>query len=470
MSGLKDNSPKDEKEGMISENLSILISLEKNLSDFISQNYFNNQSVISDNHIDSQGNVIKLNFTLADIMLIGAITQSSILLSGSSGSGKTLLAELINKFLFGKDGYTRKNITPDMNEQDFIDIDFGAIKEGKKLKEAISADEIFTRPSLIIDEANRAPPIIQNRLMQVLENNIDLKSKIVRAGVKLKDDGYFHWNVLTLNYGAEYAGTSQVDKALKDRVVFNIPIDNFPPTIDDQIKMIRSNLKEHYDVKIESKQERILKIYKNLDLIEISIEAEALILYLSFTSNCVKSPNGSKYGVLFSPEFCKENDCQYARNPPLNKICPYTFAPSNRVLRKLVHAAKGFTLLKYAKISNYYKENQIKVEDENLYEGILEVSLGDMISIAPLILNEKISMNKNWVINRFHGNSYMAVKSFLEVIENQLNFFMDNLLKPLFLEKKGENLTEKEIGVRKKAIRDDFHFKGLIKYVKEYLI
>jgi len=470
MNNLKEDFHKGDNEEIILQNIDSLAEVEKNLTKFIGKHYFNKQPVISINHIDDDGNVIKLNYTLADILLVGAITQSSILLSGSSGSGKTLLAKLLTMFLFGRNGYTRKNITPDMNEQDFIDIDFGAIKEGKKLKEAISADEIFARPSLIIDEANRAPPIVQNRLMQVLENNIDLKSKIVHAGIKLDDDLFYHWNILTLNYGSEYAGTSRVDRALKDRVVFNLPIDNFPPTIDDQIKMIRSDLTEKYEEQLEPKKQIILNIFKNLDLMELSIEAEALILYLSFTSNCVKSPSGSKYGIMFSPDYCRENDCQYARNPPLNKICPYTYAPSNRVLRKLVHGAKGFTLLKFAKIKNYYRENEMKFNEIIFHNTNMEVSLEDIISIAPLILNEKISMNRDWVINKFHGNQYFALKFFLEVIENQLNFFMNKLLKPLYLEKKGEKLSEKDIGIRKKAKKDDFHFNGLIKYVKEHLI
>jgi MoxR-like ATPase len=470
VSNLKENFHKDNNEDYILQSIISLADLEDNLTRFISKHYFNSQPVISNNHIDSQGNIIKLNYILADILLVGAITQSSVLLSGSSGSGKTLLAKLMTKFLFGKNGYTRKNITPDMNEQDFLDIDFGAIKEGKKLKEAISADEIFARPSLIIDEANRAPPIVQNRLMQVLENNIDLKSKIVHAGVEIDNDSFYHWNILTLNYGSEYAGTSKVDRALKDRVVFNIPIDNFPPTLNDQIKMIRSDFTEKYSRDFVSNKQLIINIFKILDKIELSLEAEALILYLSLTSNCVKSPSGSKYGIMFSPEYCRENDCQYARNPPLNKICPYTYAPSNRVLRKLVHAAKGFTLLKFAKIQNYYSHNEMDLKKDEFENKSIEVSLEDIISIAPLVLNEKISMNRNWIINKFHGNQYFAIKFFLEVIENQLNFFMNNLLKPLYLEKQGTKLSEKDIGIRKKAIKDDFHFEGLIKYVKEHLI
>ncbi|MHA1747279.1 MAG: AAA family ATPase [Promethearchaeota archaeon] len=151
---------------MVQELEKISIDLKK----YIKVRYFNTQPVIKIKDIVNC-EPVTLEFTLPDMLLIAAITHSSILLRGSSGSGKTDLAELIARFLFGEDGFTRKNITPDMNEQDFMDRDFGAIKEGKKFKEALLADKLFMRPALIIDEANRAPPVIQNRLMQILENS-----------------------------------------------------------------------------------------------------------------------------------------------------------------------------------------------------------------------------------------------------------------------------------------------------------
>ncbi|MHA1300996.1 MAG: AAA family ATPase, partial [Candidatus Helarchaeota archaeon] len=407
---------------------------------------------------------------LVDCLLIGAITQSSVLLSGSSGSGKTFLAELILSFLFGTDGYTRKNITPDMNEQDFMDIDFGAIKEGKKLKESMIADDLFKQPSLIIDEANRAPPIIQNRLMQILENNIDLKSKTIHAGIPLENGDFYHWIILTLNYGVEYAGTSTVDRALKDRITLDIPIDNFPPTIDDQIKMIRYSLRSKEKILLSSNLDLLLKLYRNFDKLKLTLEAEGLILYLSFTSNCVKSPTGSKYGVAFSPQYCKDQDCPYARNPPLNEICPFTFAPSNRVLRRLVHTAKGFSLLKHAKIINKLKkEKKTELISEYMKSINFKVSLRDIILIAPLILNSKISMNREWVLNKFNGNTFLACTHFLKVINKQLTFFMKSLLPSIVQEREGNAISEKDKGIRKKAVRDDFHFKGLIKYVHNYL-
>ncbi|MHA1251046.1 MAG: AAA family ATPase [Candidatus Helarchaeota archaeon] len=445
-----------------------LADIQKNLQKYISKRYFNSQPIFS---ITNKKPLINLNFTLTDILLIGAITQSSVLLSGSSGSGKTLLAELVSNFLFGKDGVIRKNITPDLNEQDFMDIDFGAIKAGKKLKEAMLADDLFSRPCLIIDEANRAPSIIQNRLIQILENSIDIKSKIIHAGVLLNNGMKYHWNILTLNYGEEYAGTSTVDRALRDRITLDIPIDNFPPTLDDQIRMIRESLFPKDRVDLTSTGVPIYDFIQNMDKINLSLEAEALILYMSFTSNCIKSPTGSKYGVIFSPQYCKDQDCPYARNPPLNKICPYTYAPSNRILRRLVHVSKGLCLLRHAKVVSYLKEHENKEEltDYLLKIQNLEVGLQDVSLIAPFVLHSKISINREWVRNKFNGNSFLACIFYLKVINEQLNFFMKNLLLGIVSEKNGKTLSEKDIGIRKKALKDDFHFEGLIKYVKKYL-
>ncbi len=451
----------------IKEIIEMLIEMNEKLSEFISERYFNSQPIIQ-MKVDHENTI---DFTISDIMLTAAITQSNILLWGSSGSGKTFLAESIAEFLFGKDHYCRKNITPDMNEQDFMDIDFGAIKEGKKLKEAMLADDLFQHPCLIIDEANRAPPIIQNRLMQILENNIDLKSKKIKAGVEYMPGSFYYWNILTLNFGDEYAGTSAVDRALRDRITIDVQIDNFPPTIDDQIMMIRRSPNFADNKYAGTFSQLIYESFKILDSINLSLEAESLILYLSFCSNCVKSQTGSKYGIIFSPEFCKDSDCQYARNPPLNRICPFTFAPSNRVLRKLVQVAKGFLLIKHVKIANLKKakegESVMKEYIKNLKD--LDVGLEDVVAIGPFVLHSKISMYSEWVNSNYNGNTFFACKDFLKVVYERLDTFIKNLLKVVVTEMRGGTLSEKDKNIKLKMLKEDFHYDGLVKYVMKYL-
>lgn len=449
-----------------------LATLHDDLARTMLSRYFNTQPAILAS-VKVKKTIVDIPFKLHDLLLVGALTRSSVLLSGSSGSGKTYLAELVTEFLFGKTGYTRKNITPDMNEQDFMDIDFGAIKDGKRLKEALLADQLFSRPALIIDEANRAPPIIQNRLMQLLENNVDLKSKKVKAGPVLANGDNYQWTILTLNIGAEYAGTSPIDRALKDRITIDIPIDNFPPTLDDQIQMIREdgiNRQEMHPA--EDWSAIIYELYQRLGNLQLSLEAEALLLYLSFCSNCVKSPTGSKYGVSFSPQYCKAEGCPHARNPPLNEICPFMLAPSNRVLRNVVQVAKGFFLLRIAKVYQHFKaKGQEQAAEEYLSNlGTWEVSIGDLLDVAPLVLHSKVSINREFVINKFNGNSLLAIKHFLKIINERLNKFMQDILQGLIKEKRGESLAEKDIVLRKRLCDEDFHYDGLIKYVKSYLV
>ncbi len=82
----------------------------------------------------------------------------------------------------------------------------------------------------------------------------------------------------------------------------------------------------------------------------------------------------------------------YAAKSPLNAICPYTFAPSNRVLRRLVQVAKGFAILKHAKIANALKNSKGKMQGGcYIFNPYTILKWGWMTSIQslPLILHSK---------------------------------------------------------------------------------
>ena len=78
-------------------------------------------------------------------------------------------------------------------------------------------------------------------------------------------------------------------------------------------------------------------------------------------------------------------------------------------------------------------------------------------------------MYGEWVENKFNGNSYFACQSFLKVVYERLDFFTKNVLKGVVLEKNGQEFSQKDKGIRNMAIKDDFHYEGLIKYVMKYL-
>lgn len=456
--------------------------------------YFNSYPVITtDTRLE--GDIVgldRIQHTIDDLLVIGAITASPTLLTGSSGSGKSLLAELLCNILFGTDNWIRKNITPDMNEQDFMDIDFGIIKGGGKLKEAIKGDSLLDKPAIIIDEANRAPPLIQNRLMQILENNIDIKSIKINAGIQIEQESpkkYF-WNVLTINEGKEYSGTSQMDRAYRDRTIIEIPIDLFPPRVFDQILMIQNDDSRYTLPNSSGVIPDLLEIYKSLSEIGLHLAAEAFIIYLSALSNCEKSNTHSKYGINFDPTFCKNNDCTHARGGPIADLCPNIYAPSIRVLRKLKHVARGFALLRATLVYKKIKESpnyndaleDFLINEESGYITNLEVTDLDIKNAAPFVLRSKMNLNPHWIIQKYQGNKFYAISDICNIIFNRITYYYKKIypiIKKLpFLPTKQDSfeqlksvienpsLSVKEKTLLQRALKDDHFFEAMIFWTK----
>ena len=71
-----------EKNTKIAAILLKLAELEETLENVLETRYFNHQQVIE---MTIHKPLAEISFTLADILLIAGITQSNILLSGSSG-------------------------------------------------------------------------------------------------------------------------------------------------------------------------------------------------------------------------------------------------------------------------------------------------------------------------------------------------------------------------------------------------
>src|SRR3989344_749929 len=116
-------------------------------------------------------------YDIKDILFIGAATQSSVLMTGDTDSGKTTLARLVMSGLLGKEeeGWHRIDIDTDFGKDALSDIDFSIITEGRKMSDGMfSAQGFLSLPGLIGDEINRTHEKLANKLIHVFDRDITL--------------------------------------------------------------------------------------------------------------------------------------------------------------------------------------------------------------------------------------------------------------------------------------------------------
>src|SRR3989338_4951399 len=112
------------------------------LNHFIHDNaseYFHTRPVARSTHELALGEDTKhsfeMEYDLKDLLFIGAITHSSVLMTGGTDVGKTTLAKLVMNGLFGKEEHLwhRVDVDPDFGKDALADTDFSVITEGRKL-------------------------------------------------------------------------------------------------------------------------------------------------------------------------------------------------------------------------------------------------------------------------------------------------------------------------------------------------
>lgn len=257
-------------------------------------NYSNSAVFASIESASIENHGKKLLFGIEDLLLAAAIAETTVLIAGSSGSGKTYLSRLFLNSIFGNE-YEIKDITPGLSEEDFLDIDMGEIKRGGRLHDAYSAIPMLKAPAKLINEPNRASTEVQNIFIPLLDNSFSPMGKKISCGVEYGGYGEAHRNIhgtvhgaghevahdtvhgtvhgavhdvahgavydtvhgnvngavqsnhyqfviMTMNIGAEYSGTAKVDPAVRDRAVITIPVDDYPPNMANKRQFISNNL------------------------------------------------------------------------------------------------------------------------------------------------------------------------------------------------------------------------------------
>ncbi|PLW79542.1 hypothetical protein C0585_07150 [Candidatus Woesearchaeota archaeon] len=448
----------------------------------IGQGYYHSTPISTTNTLNQN-----LYFGLSDWGLIGALTESTILLTGDTDRGKTDFAKILMTSLFGQEekGWHKTDIDLDFGSMTYSDTNFNAISDGLTSSELFKGKDFLYMPGLIWDEPNRAPAKLLNKLLHILEKDITLENgEKLKSGFTYEDlqgvERQYQFNMLAMNEGDEFVGTSEVDRALRRRQTIEIPMDNFPTNMLDKILMARRK-----DVTLDIRNgegctKEVIDVYQFVKNIPISKEAEHLRLYLQSMNYCANSLTNSKRGIHFSEELCSKplsesvqkairdesgkntkKSCHYLASYP-DKMCPNIYEVTDGISIRLTNVAKAHALIRTIKTlqmiedspqiqtknlakrlfqqqkknkhndemiqylektnPDYDKKNLVQEFARTLVQNIY-VEPQDIRSCLPFVAFSKIQMNPHWVKQNYQGSKMLALQKIGNVAYENVSRF-----------------------------------------------
>lgn len=347
------------------------------------EGYFNTVNFI-ETKVLVDGREHALNLDLRDMMLICAISGRNVLISGRTGGGKTAFSRAFAKSLFGNSfGFLQVDKTLDRDT--FRDIAFSDIKDGNRLSDAARPATALMAPITIFDEYNRAPAVITNMLQGWLTNGVVILEggREVRPGVELGNGKKYQFKIATMNEGRAYSGTSEVDRASRDRFAVELPFDFFPLAQEDKYNLItRGNFLENGPAYRKDIADRLYDAHRQTDSVPVNPAAAYFSLAIMSKDNCYRSPEGTKLSFEpFRPEICEGCKASF------DSTCGSIFAPSERAMADLMALSKTTAM---------YRAYKLQGSDP-------EVTINDVLVIAPFVLYNKLGMAEGWIHQRGGG-------------------------------------------------------------------
>ncbi len=432
-------------------------------------------------------------YDLKDVLFIGAITESPVLMTGGTDLGKTALAKLMMNGLFGKEeeGWHRLDFDLDFGKDAYTDVKSDFFHEsGKTLDDLYSLQSWMKLPGFIADELNGVHPKVARKALHIIqEKDITLANgKRAKIGISTEDGKTYQFQIATINEGKDYQGTFDMDKALRRRTTIEIPMDNFMPTPYDRMMIKKRGKKEIPLQNNANNISMVLEIYKQIEAnLNLHPTAEMFLAYMEAFDYCkhsltgekgsIDSRNGSVRHVCTQPaklggQGVGDMSCEFLRTFE-NELCPYVKGITPGVSKNLISVAKGFSVLRatkfaemmagyiegveerplsysinfFGKFTDSLKEyTKTSLEGEDLakaavekYFGSLEVERQDIQSAAGFVGFSKVGISAPWVSKHFQGDKYAAITNFAK---EAITKFEEALADPV-MENLGEILQGK---------------------------
>lgn len=344
---------------------------------------------------------------LRDVLLASALSANEVLISGSTGEGKTHLSKMFMCGLFGNK-YKILQMDASFSMDKLRDMAYNIIAEGGRLKDAVQGSDLLFAPGVIIDEYTRAPAEITNIIQGWLQNGalVFEGGREISPGVELPGiAGRYQWKIATINEGIRYVGARRVDKASRDRLAVEIPLDIFRLTDGDKRQLASKknrNIDAHDgDVSLDD----FAAAMNGVQGIAIGPEAEEFMLYLLRMNQCTKTPNHTKLEIdNFSPEYCK--GCRLSSEK--NNLCGSVYAPSNRSKIALQNLGRSFALARAVKSS----QHDVSVE------------LEDIMAAAPFVFYGKIDIHPGWIERTSKSSRWEATINVLKFAYERFGKFI----------------------------------------------
>ncbi len=368
--------------------------------------YKNRTPIIQMNSID---------LTMEDVVKAGIISGLNIFLIGERGEGKTqLMSDASNNYFEGRATYMRAR--PDSDPREIYEkYNIKKVAEGFDIQH--TQTDLIRRPLTLIDEINRAPPVIQNQFFHMCDGYIDFENKKTYLGAPSENGDNYHIVIASANVGnGRYIGTFDMDPALTDRFGLILNVDTYPTECVDDIEIfLGEGAPKVLDSEKGNHINDIVEVNSKLDSLEEDPSAYVALEYLRRGLDyCVPERSQdtlSKRAISYAiPNIC--DGCNR-----LGDGCGYIRPISVRTAKTIKRLAKGLNLVSSAKAGSKVKPTDYV----HIYETFKVVGPYSQI-LEEHYVHEKWNSNPNLAIN------HLADK-FKQELKDKEEFMGHTLLK-----------------------------------------
>lgn len=219
---------------------------------------------------------IVAGMTMEDVMKACLIGRLNVMLVGETGEGKTQLENDILG-LFGNDGFFEQGRNDLTVKEMFTRLNLEKLRTGRTTEDAKELTGHAGHPVYVIDELTRCIPAVQNQFFNLFDGFITVDGVKYSLGFEGYSIGIASGNV----GNGRYVGTSETDRALRDRMHLILDVDEFPKTAQDTLDVLLAKKDPRVSIADgENNTERIIKIHRAFKDQKPTLLQYAAALYL----------------------------------------------------------------------------------------------------------------------------------------------------------------------------------------------